>query len=53
MTDEGRLKMLSRIVERKVRLAFEDPAVRADFEEWYEERYGKKYEWEQNFGKRI
>lgn len=39
--------VLARPLADAVRKAFQDPAVRADFEKWYKERYGKEYEWQQ------
>ena len=33
------------LVAQRVREYFKDEAHRAEFEKWYEQRYGKKYIW--------
>ena len=36
---------LGRLVYKTVKKALQDEKNRADFEEWYFQTYGKKYEW--------
>lgn len=38
-------KAVSLLIAQRVRDHFKDTANRAEFEEWYKHRYGKKYEW--------
>ena len=41
-----RIISFARTVKRRIDAAFEDPKNKKDFEEWYERRYGDKYDWE-------
>jgi hypothetical protein len=38
-------RALSLLLAQKVRTYFKDEQHRRDFEDWYEQRYGKKYKW--------
>lgn len=46
-TKQGQLKAVSSLLARKVREYFETPEHRKEFEKWYEQRYGKAYQWRQ------
>ncbi len=42
---QAQASALSLLVAQRVREYFKDEAHRAEFEKWYEQRYGKKYIW--------
>ena len=42
---QAQAKAASLLVAQKVRNFFKDEHNRQEFENWYEERYGKKYQW--------
>ena len=42
---QGQAKALSLPIVQYVREYFEDEENRKKFEQWYEQRYGKKYQW--------
>lgn len=42
---QAQAKALSLLIARNVREFFKDEQHRAEFEQWYERRYGKKYVW--------
>ena len=41
----SQLKSFSRLMYKRIRMYFTDPQHRKEFEAWYFEKYGKKYEW--------
>lgn len=43
---QGQARALSALLARSVREYFKDEKNRKEFEHWYEQRYGKPYEWE-------
>ncbi len=43
---QAQAKALSLLIAQSVRDYFRDEENRKKFEEWYEQRYGKKYQWE-------
>ena len=43
---QAQAKALSLLIAQSVRDCFRDEENRKKFEEWYEQRYGKKYQWE-------
>lgn len=42
---QGQAKALSLLIAQSTREYFRDEGNRREFEVWYENRYGKKYEW--------
>ena len=42
---QGQAKAFSLLLARSVREFFKDGANRKQFESWYEQKYGKPYEW--------
>lgn len=42
---QAQASALSLLVAQRVREYFKDESHRAEFEKWYEQRYGKKYIW--------
>lgn len=42
---QAQASALSLLVAQRVREYFKDEVHRAEFEKWYEQRYGKKYIW--------
>ena len=42
---QGQAKALSLLIAQSVREYFKDEENRKKFEQWYEQRYGKKYQW--------
>lgn len=42
---QGQAKAASLLLSQRVRNFFKDEGNRREFEVWYENRYGKKYEW--------
>lgn len=42
---QGQAKALSLLIAQSVREYFKDEENRKKFEQWYERRYGKKYQW--------
>ena len=42
---QGQAKALSLLIAQYVREYFKDEENRKKFEQWYEQRYGKEYQW--------
>ena len=42
---QGQAKAASLLLAQRVRNFFKDEGNRKEFEVWYENRYGRKYEW--------
>ena len=42
---QGQAKAFSLLIAQSVREYFKDEENRKKFEQWYEQRYGKKYQW--------
>lgn len=42
---QAQARALSLLLAQKVRTYFKDEQHRREFEDWYEQRYGKKYKW--------
>ncbi len=42
---QAQARAASLLVAQRVRTFFKDELHRKEFEIWYEERYGRKYEW--------
>ena len=42
---QGQAKALSLLIDQSIREYFKEEENRKKFEQWYKQRYGKKYQW--------